>query len=166
MKKYLLRCTLLFITALQLFSCKGVDQSTAEQRTPLDLAEVDALVSSFPIQDPTLNIVFDDSSFADVSSSGTGTLGKCLIETNTITIDERFWVGSTRLVKESLLYHEMAHCLLGIGHHSMTIMDSFIGYGAKMYKANGLSELGSLPCDTGCDLPRIQNNRASFNANF
>lgn len=164
MTKKLLKNGLICFVALHVLSCRSADQEDTAKRIPLDLVEVNALISDFPTQDPTLNIVFDDSSFADLSSSGTSTLGKCLVETNTITIDERFWVGATTAVKEVLLYHEMAHCLLGVGHHSDTVMDSFVGFSVQSYQEKGLTELGGLPCSSGCDLPRIQTNRTNFNS--
>lgn len=142
-----------------ILGCGGVSQDDIQTRIPLNLAEVDEIIATFPMQDPSLNVVFDDSSFADPSSSGTGTLGYCLVEINTVVIDERFWVGATREVKEALMYHEMAHCLLGIGHHSGTLMDSFIGFGAMSYRKRGLSELYDLPCGYDCDSNRIKENR-------
>lgn len=145
-----------------ILGCSGVPQDGINERTPLDMSEVDAIVSAFPIQDPTLTIIFDDSSYEDPSSSGTATLGTCIVQANIITIDERFWVDTTREAKEALMYHEMAHCLLGIGHHNKTLMDSFIGFGGVAYREHGIDELYNLPCSFGCDLDRIKENRSKF----
>lgn len=150
-----MRNLVLFVSFLT--SCNGVKQGPSY--TLVDYTELTDLISKFPIKDDSLIVEFDDSSYAIENQSGNGVQGQCIIELNHIILDEKFWVESERVVKETLLYHEMAHCLLGIGHHENTIMDSFIGQSVANYKLFALKDLYELPCTYACNSDRIKTNR-------
>lgn len=64
----------------------------------------------------------------DYVSAGFGTLtqptiGLCQVDRDkyTITIDPTFWATMNELGKEQLMYHELGHCAMNLGHNSATL---------------------------------------------
>lgn len=157
------------LTLLILLSgCKHVDQS--DPKPPLiDMDAVERAAKRFETAfnvEVDSTIEFDASSYDDLSTSGTGTIGKCFVQGNHITIDKRFWDDAPSDVQESILFHELAHCLLGLGHDNVRgIMSGFIGHSANSFRYEyheGVEYMKNMPCEFGCDLDRIINNRSNL----
>lgn len=151
-------------------SCRSADK-TGFVIPPTDMEAVERAVQKFSQEfnvfvDST--VYFDDSSYEDLSTSGTGTLGKCIVQTNHIIIDKRFWDDAPSSVREALLFHELGHCMLGLGHDNVRgIMSSFIGHNANSFAyefQEGIEYMKQMPCEFGCDLDRIITNRGEHNA--
>ena len=75
-------------------------------------------------------IVFSESPYA-------GSAGKCFVEGNLITLNKELWVDIAYSTREAVVFHELGHCILGLGHTSQpSIMHGFLGYTASRYKNN------------------------------
>lgn len=163
-----------FMTLLTFFiviSCSHVDQGEAEfdENTLVDmdaiLATYDKFDKEFGVSSDS-RIFFDKESWKDLSTSGSGVQATCFVQGNVITIDHRFWVQSDARVKEALLFHELGHCMLGLGHDAFpSIMNNFIGHTVNHYAywyEDSIDYMKTAPCQYGCDLERIILNRSKY----
>lgn len=86
-----------------------------------------------PIVDPTFApyvSVYQDSIKIDVSGVGITfgdlslpVIGICRPDNNTITIDSTWFAKASEPYREMLVFHELSHCLLHVGHDTTILPD-------------------------------------------
>ncbi len=109
-------------------SCKHVEQGTSLKE--IDYMSIERAVQRFSKE---FNIHVDSTlSFSEAPFKGYP--GKCFVEGNHITVNKEWWLDVAPKTREALIFHELGHCMLGLGHDPLPgIMNGFIGHTANHY---------------------------------
>lgn len=116
------------LIALFLVGCSHADQSETEKEFSKDSMYVamERFSKEFGIE-ITSTISFSDDPY-------NGFPGYCIVETGFISINKEWWVDVDEEEREALIFHELGHCELGLGHTEKPgIMNGFIGFTAYHY---------------------------------
>lgn len=136
-KLYLFTFTIGFISAIMFFSQPKFLNKQHDVKYPLGLPYYNEFRTTFPKEPITfrsLKVEFkDESAMPFVFNKNTGknrrAHGHCdahkLIKRYYIAINKQHWDTINNFQKRELLFHEYAHCLLGMGHvdRDMEIMN-------------------------------------------
>lgn len=110
--------------------------------------------------------VFVDSTLEFDEGEYNGFPGKCIVQANHIVVNKEWWINVQPETRQALIFHELGHCLLGLGHDDVRgIMSDFIGHNANSYAyeyEEGVEYMQASPCEFGCNLHRIQQNRSQY----
>lgn len=101
----------LFLYVSLLYSCKSTSYQSPENQIDLYVQEFleEAEKRNTSLSTKDLKIEWGEMRW--------GQLGKCLPKKKRITLNERNWVVLDSLKRKKLVFHELAHCLLGrVGH--------------------------------------------------
>lgn len=136
----------------------GVDQS--DPIPELDTASLARAISRFELTFKvrvSTTITFNKLPYK-------GTVASCLLQTNHISINQELWEDVAPKTRESIVFHELGHCMLGLGHsQERTIMSSFLGFAAISYVHHfeeSIAHMVQSPCEFVCDL--IQERVSNF----
>jgi hypothetical protein len=101
------------------------DHSNKVEDTFID-TEIAYFYNTFEnVCDKQVNIPVRIESLEDYNTEETNIVGLCIVYPNgykQIKIDNNFWDNATYNAKESLIYHEIGHCLLDREHNNNQIL--------------------------------------------
>lgn len=86
----------------------------------------DRFYSEFPESFKLAEIYFTDKPY-------TGRVANCYQTTGKIEIFTAIWKDLQPVVREAVIFHELVHCELGLGHFGTNLMSDFLGFIADAY---------------------------------
>ena len=113
---------------LLLVSCSHVNQNDPTQ--VFDYESIEVTVKRFSAE---FNIEVDSTLHFEEGYSN-GFPGRCIVEANHIVINKQWWLDVLPTTRQALLFHELGHCMLKLGHDPYPgIMNGFVGHTVNHY---------------------------------